>query len=299
MKKNIKLLFICMMCVFISGCGAEANVTEQSTVTEETTIQLASIPEFTDTPYVVINDNEATFTEEEMTEEAFEEYSELDDLGRCGETYVNVCEEIMPTEERGNISSVKPTGWQTAEYDIVDGDYLYNRCHLIGFQLSGENANENNLITGTRYCNVEGMLPFENMIADYVEETDNHVLYRVTPVFEEDNLVASGIHMEAKSVEDDGEGLEFNVYCYNVQPGIEIDYATGDSWLSDEEPVESEESSTGSEESTYILNTNSKKFHEAGCSGVRTMKSENKEEYVGSRSDLIADGYEACKTCNP
>lgn len=301
--KNIKILFVCMMCLLFIGCSTEDSETtwlsEETTVTNDSTIQLEDIPEYTDSPYVVINDNEATFTEEEMTEEAFEEYNELDELGRCGETYANICVELMPTENRGNISSVKPTGWQTAEYDIVDGNYLYNRCHLIGYQLAGENANENNLITGTRYCNVEGMLPFENMVADYVEETQNHVLYRVTPIFEEDNLVASGVHMEAKSVEDDGEGIEFNVYCYNVQPGIEIDYATGESWLSDEEPVSEDESNSDDETNTYILNNHSKKFHKTTCSSVSKMKESNKEEYTGKHSDLIANGYEACQSCNP
>ena len=167
-----------------------------------------------------------------MTTEPFETYSELDRLGRCGTAYANICLEIMPTDFRGEIGQVKPSGWQTVKYDCVDGGYLYNRCHLIGYQLAGENANKQNLITGTRYMNVTGMLPFENMVDDYVEETQNHVLYRVTPIFEGKNLVASGIQMEAFSVEDDGEGVCFNVFVYNVQPGVTIDYATGDSWES-------------------------------------------------------------------
>ncbi|MBO5461599.1 MAG: DNA/RNA non-specific endonuclease, partial [Ruminococcus sp.] len=215
-------------------------------------------------------------------------------LGRCGEAYANICQELMPTEERGNISSVKPSGWVNAEYDFIDGKYLYNRCHLIGFQLAGENANECNLITGTRYFNVEGMLPFENMIADYVKETENHVLYRVTPIYEGSNLVASGVQMEAKSVEDDGEGILFNVYCYNVQPGVEIDYATGESWEADNTA-----SSAGDEQGDYILNTNSKKFHTPDCSGANLMKASNRQEYSGSRDLLIKQGYEPCKTCNP
>lgn len=188
-----------------------------------------SIPEYSGNPYIIVNDNIPFFTDGDITTTSFENYGELDSLGRCTVAYANVGKDIMPTEKRGSIGSVKPTGWQTAKYDCVDGKYLYNRCHLIGYQLTAENANKNNLITGTRYLNVDGMLPFENMVADYIKETDNHVLYRVTPLFEGDNLVASGVLMEAKSVEDNGEGILFNVYCYNVQPGIVIDYATGDS----------------------------------------------------------------------
>ena len=174
---------------------------------------------------------------------AFEDYSSLDNLGRCGVAYANVCKEIMPTEERGAIGSVKPSGWHTVKYDVVSGKYLYTRCHLIDYQLSAENANTKNLITGTRYLNVEGMLPFENMVADYVEETNNHLLYRVTPVFAGDNLVASGVLMEAKSVEDNGAGILFNVYCYNVQPGVSIDYATGDSALDGTTPAKGQSQS--------------------------------------------------------
>ena len=178
-----------------------------------------------------LNENQPNFSQSDMTTEAFETYSELDELGRCGVAYANICKELMPTEERGNIGSVKPTGWQSAKYDVVDGKYLYNRCHLIGFQLAGENANKQNLITGTRYMNVTGMLPFENEVDDYVDETGNHVLYRVTPIFEGSELVARGVQMEAMSVEDAGESVCFNVFVYNVQPGISIDYATGNSRL--------------------------------------------------------------------
>ena len=178
----------------------------------------------------MINSNEPYFTDEDLTLEPFERFSDLDHLGRCGVAYANVCRELMPTEPRGEIGQVKPSGWHTVKYDWVDGKYLYNRCHLLGFQLTGENANKKNLITGTRYMNVDGMLPFENMIDDYVEETGNHVLYRVTPIFEGENLVANGVLMEALSVEDAGEGVRFNVFCYNAQPGVVIDYATGESW---------------------------------------------------------------------
>ena len=194
------------------------------------TISIDDIPEYSGEPYVILQDNQPDFGLEDLTLEPFETYSELDSLGRCGVAYANICLEIMPTEPRGDIGQVKPTGWQTVKYDCVDGKYLYNRCHLIGYQLAGENANKQNLITGTRYMNVTGMLPFENMVDDYVEDTENHVLYRVTPVFDGDNLVASGVQMEAFSVEDEGEGVCFNVFVYNVQPGIVINYATGESW---------------------------------------------------------------------
>lgn len=194
---------------------------------------LSSIPEYKDTPFVYINDNKPSFTEEDMTTDAFENYSDLDSLGRCGVAYANICKEIMPKdgEERQAIGAVKPAGWKTARYDdLIEDKYLYNRCHLIGYQLAAENANNKNLITGTRYFNVTGMLPFENEVHDYIlKNKKNHVLYRVTPIYEENNLVASGVQMEAFSVEDKGEGVCFNVYVYNVQPGIKIDYATGDS----------------------------------------------------------------------
>ena len=289
----------------------------------------ADVPAYSGEPYTAVNNNEPYFTSDNLTTEAFENYSELDALGRCGVAYANVCLETMPTEKRGSISEVKPTGWHSVKYDNVDGKSLYNRCHLIGYQLTAENANQQNLITGTRYLNVDGMLPFENMVADYVKETDNHVLYRVTPIFTGDNLVADGVLMEGYSVEDEGEGICFCVYAYNVQPGITIDYATGDSWLSSEKGNSDSSSggnsavsqsaadksgtqqaavqtesvketsapvSTGTE---YILNTNTKKFHYPSCSSVKQMKASNKKEYTGSRDDLIAQGYDPCKKCNP
>ena len=271
------------LCLFLSGCmmpPAEGTATSFS---------LEDIPAYAGDPYVVIDDNQPDFPEEDRTStESFETYSPLDALGRCGAAYANVGQDLMPTEDRGSISSVTPSGWINKEYD---GEYLYNRCHLIGFQLTGENANEENLITGTRYMNVDGMLPFENLVADYVKETDNHVLYRVTPVFEGQNLVASGVQMEAWSVEDEGEGVCFNVYVYNVQPGITIDYATGESWQEGAEPQ--------SGETTYILNTNSHKFHDPDCSSVSGMSTANRQEYTGSREDLIAQGYTPCGQCNP
>ena len=194
-------------------------------------VSLADIPAYTDTPYVELNGNEPDFDQADFTTESFETYGELDSLGRCTAAYANIGRDLMPTEKRGDISSVHPSGWVQAQYDFVDGKSLYNRCHLIGYQLTGENANERNLITGTRYLNVEGMLPFENLVADYIKETGNHVLYRVSPVFDGDGLVAEGVQMEAESVEDGGEGVCYNVFCYNVQPGVEIDYATGESRL--------------------------------------------------------------------
>ncbi len=197
----------------------------------EPAIALEDIPEYSGEPYVVVEGNEPDFSDEERGRDSFEDYSELDRLGRCQEASANVGEDLMPAEKRGDISEVKPSGWENEYYDFVDGGYVYNRCHLIGYQLAGENANEKNLITGTRYMNVEGMLPFENEVAEYVRETGNHVLFRVTPIYDGKNLVASGVQMEAESVEDQGESVQFNVYCYNVQPGVEIDYATGENWI--------------------------------------------------------------------
>lgn len=192
-------------------------------------VDLNEIPAFSSSPYVEFNGNVPLFTDEDMTTESYEKYADLDYLGRCGETMACIGRDLMPTEDRESISSVYPSGWVNKEYDFVDGKYLYNRCHLIGFQLTGENANKENLITGTRYMNVDGMLPFENMVADYIKDTGNHVLYRVTPIFQGNELVARGVLMEAKSVEDNGKGIEFCVYVYNNQPGVEIDYLTGES----------------------------------------------------------------------
>ena len=192
-------------------------------------------------------------------------------------------------KRQGKIGQIKPSGWHTVKYDNVDGKYLYNRCHLIGYQLTAENANEKNLITGTRYMNVDGMLPFENMVADYIKETEHHVRYRVTPIYEGDNLVASGVEMEAESVEDEGEGLSFHVYVYNVQPGIEIDYATGDNHETDTEQTNQ---ASDNQVESYVLNTNNKKFHKPTCSSVKDMKEKNKETYEGTREELIQKGYE-------
>lgn len=193
-------------------------------------LTVADIPAYDGNAWVAINDNQPFFITDDLTTTSFETYGELDELGRCTMSWACVGQDLMPTEERESIGSVKPTGWVNNKYDFVDGKYLYNRCHIIGFQLTGENANKQNLITGTRYLNIEGMLPFENMVADYVHETNNHVLYRVTPMYNGDNLVADGVLMEGWSVEDDGEGICYNVFCYNVQPGVVIDYATGQNW---------------------------------------------------------------------
>lgn len=230
MKKR-KNMFLCLLLALSLICNL--SVMSASAATQKEKITLSNLPAYSGEAYVELNNNVPGFKKSNLTKKAFEKYSDLDELGRCGAAYANVCKETMPTEERGAIGMIKPSGWQTVKYDNVDGKYLYNRCHLIGFQLTGENANEQNLITGTRYLNVEGMLPFENMVADYVESTDNHVLYRVTPIFKGDNLLASGVQMEAYSVEDKGKGICFNVYCYNVQPEITINYADGSSKLSD------------------------------------------------------------------
>lgn len=253
------------------------------------------VPAFSGDPYVVINDNEPEFSQEDITSTVFEYYSELDTLGRCGYAMACVGKETIPTEDRGSIGQVKPSGWQTVKYDFVDGKYLYNRCHLIGFQLTGENANECNLITGTRYLNVEGMLPFENMVADYVKETGNHVLYRVTPVFDGGALVARGVQMEAKSVEDNGEGICFNIYAYNNQPGVSINYEDGTSALAQEEST----ATTGASADKYILNISSKKFHRADCGQGQQIKEENKQEHSGNREELLNNGYSPAGCCEP
>lgn len=279
-------------------------------VRAESVDTIAEVPEYADIPYVEINDNEPEFTEAELTTISYENYSELDSLGRCGVAEACIGEDLMPDEDREDISEVEPTGWENREYDIVDGGYVYNRCHLIGFQLSGENANEENLITGTRYMNTEGMLPFENMVAEYVQETDNHVMYRVTPVFEGNDLVASGVQMEAESVEDDGAGICFNIYVYNVQPEITIDYSTGANWASTAEDKESSGeasddiaadsySDKDSQEKRYILNNNTKKFHDPECSSVDDIKAKNKSEFTGTREELIEEGYDPCGKCRP
>lgn len=213
------------------GSKDKVDGPQEDLVNNNSYVSLDAIPAYDGKAYVAVNNNEPFFTDSDMITTAFENYSDLDSLGRCGVAYANICKDIMPTEERGKIGMIKPSGWHTVKYDVIKDRYLYNRCHLIGYQLAGENANPKNLITGTRYLNVEGMLPFENLVADYVNNTGNHVLYRVTPMFSGSNLVANGVLIEAKSVEDNGGGILFNVYCYNVQPGVGINYENGDSWL--------------------------------------------------------------------
>ena len=301
-------------------------VGENRPVTDDGVLSYRDVPAFEGNPYVYVNDGEPTFTDEQRAAEpGHEHYGELDELGRCTAAFAVVGPETQPTEKRGSIGEVRPSGWQMAKYDFVEGKYLFNRCHLLGYQLTGENANERNLITGTRYLNVQGMLPFENAVADYVDATGNHVLMAVMPVFEGSELVARGVHMMAESVEDGGEGVAFNVFCYNVQPGVVIDYGTGESMLEeDATPLPdvsgaesapdtasegagageaSEKGATGSAEgkgtTEYVLNTNSKKFHLPSCSSVDQMSPKNREDVEDTRENLIAKGCDPCKRCNP
>lgn len=277
--------------------------------TDTATFSLASVPAYSGSPYVAVNGNTPYFDVPEDTA-SFEYYSDLDSLGRCQAAWACIGQDLMPTEQRESISSIYPTGWVNNSYDFVDGGYVYNRCHLIGFQLTGENANEKNLITGTRTMNVKGMLPFENMTADYIKETGNHVWYRVTPVFEGENLVASGVLMEAMSVEDEGDGILFCVWCYNEEPGVRIDYSTGENWEEGRAEIpevpavasaDSEDSAvTVSEETmTYVVNTNTNRFHFPECSSVSDMKEKNRWDYTGTRQWLIDNGYKPCGRCSP
>lgn len=298
MKKAMKIIpLIFAVCVMFSSC-TELESYSTSSKTENTYASVSSIediPEFTNQPYVIIHNNIPDFSESDYTAVSYENYGELDSLGRCTVCTACIGSDLMPTEERESIGTIKPTGWHTVKYNNVDGKYLYNRCHLIGYQLTAENANDKNLITGTRYLNVTGMLYFEDMVSDYIKETDNHVLYRVTPVFKEDELVARGVQMEGYSIEDNGEGICYNVYCYNNQPGIEIDYTTGDSKAINTDDVFDD----GSVTETYIVNTSSKKFHRQDCTGANKISEKNRKTYKGPRESLINNGYEPCKQCNP
>lgn len=303
---NILLILIVSLSV-LSGCSAGENnffndldITAQS-ASDYVNYDLSNIPDYDGKAYVELNGNVPEFSESEKTSsESFEEYGKLDSLGRC--TYAVSCigKDLMPTEKRCSIGSVKPSGWHISKYDFVDGKYLYNRCHLIGYQLTAENANERNLITGTRYLNIEGMLPFENDVADYIEITNNHVYYKVAPIFEGNNLVANGVQMQAYSVEDNGQGISFNVYCYNVQPGVAIDYATGDNQaVASSSASVTSTSSDEADKKTYIVNTKTKKFHNPDCDGAKKMSSSNKKKYKGTRDSLISNGYSPCQKCNP
>ena len=326
-KKFLSILFIS---IILAGCTPTLNssTSEVSTTTPvtvnsvtvtsyEPTVNIADLQKAYSNicldsnrwtsdkgPYVEINNNKPFF--KEPTSEVFENYSELDSLGRCGIAYANICKELQPTEKRGSIGMVKPSGWKTSNYNdhpgLIDGNYLYNRCHLIGFQLAGENANEKNLITGTRYSNVTGMLPFENMVDDYIEKNpNNHVMYRVTPMYNGNDLVAQGVLMEAYSVEDNGK-LQFCVWCYNVQPDISIDYATGDNYYNasgKNETTTTKYSTTESNNVEYVLNTKSKKIHKSNCKSVKDIKEQNKEITHKSIEELKTEGYSICGICKP
>lgn len=290
MKNRLIALMAALSVIFgLASCSYNFDI--GGTGYSEVRINLEDIPEYAGEPYIEINGNIPDFDEEDITNESFEHYSRLDFSGRCGTAYACLGRDTMPAGERGDISMVKPTGWQTSRYDFVDGEHLYNRCHLIGYQLSGENANERNLITGTRYMNTEGMLPFENEVAEYIDRTGGHVMYRVTPVFEDDELLARGVQMEAVSVEDGGRGVCFNVYCYNVQPGVEIDYTDGSN-----KPAErTEAQSAGAAD--YVLNTGSKKYHLPSCSGAAQINRKNRADFTGTEAELESMGYSPCGSC--
>lgn len=293
-------------------------------------INLEKIIEYSDESYLILNDNYPFFDTENVPFISQEYYGDLDELGRSTYAYAILGSDLIPEEENPGVGQLRPTGWHTIRYDeLINDRYLYNRCHLIAYQLTGESSNINNLITGTRYLNIEGMSQFENMIAEYIHETENHVVYRVTPVYDGDNLVASGVLMEAYSVEDQGQGICFNVYCYNVQPGIDIDYKTGESEIAegymallpgvlpiignttDEdivsnmeepsfEPAPSVTAEPGSVyQITYVLNKNTHKFHYQSCSSVQQIKDKNKAYHTGTRDEIIAMNYKPCGRCNP
>lgn len=293
-------LLLALLCV-LSGCIDRFDVNNQNGGGEtpapdqqlpDQNFDLSTLPAYSGVPYVALDGNVPAFTADQYTTASYEFYSELDSLGRCGYAIACVGRDIMPEDDRESISDVKPSGWIQAQYN---GQYLYNRCHIIGFQLTGENANEKNLITGTRYFNVDGMLPFENMVADYVKETGNHVLFRVTPIYAGNNLVANGVQMEAYSVEDNGAEISFNVFVYNVQPGIEIDYATGRSWLSTDTPPAQNDNVARE----YVLNTSTKRFHYPHCASATEMKPQNRRDVTETRANLIAQNYTPCGSCNP
>lgn len=304
----VPLALLWIICLAFSSCG----LLDYFATSTQAPISLDEIPDFSGKPFVEINGNIPFFTDEEKVTESYETYYDLDGLGRCTLAVACIGTDLMPTEDREGLDT-KPTGWQSVKYDIVDGKYLYNRCHLIGFQLTGENDNERNLITGTRFLNIDGMLPFENMVADYVEETGNHVMYRVTPIFKGNELVARGVLMEAWSVEDGGDGICFNIYAYNNQPGIVINYANGDSALDDGNtnfPDDPDDTNIGDnnsegdgkgensdeEKCLFVINSSTKKYHTPSC---RYATGNNVENYTGTREALEADGYTPCKVCNP
>ena len=281
------------------------STTEQTQPTTSTSsnlpFDLSDILSYSGSPYCEVNNNQPFFQADELTTESFKQFSDLDSLGRCGVAYACIGADSLPIEERGAIGMIKPSGWHTVRYDdIIEDKYLYNRCHLIAFELSGENANPQNLITGTRYMNIKGMLPIENRVHSYVENTNQHVMYRVTPVFEGDNLVATGVLMEGYSVEDNGEGVCFNVFCYNVQPHIKINYADGTSEIAFLPELEkTTEVANDDSAITYVLNTNTKKFHYPYCDSVNEMKEKNKQVFTGTREEANEMGYSPCGRCKP
>lgn len=307
MKKPV-LLFTVVILVFICVCGCvkdapsfasadpviilpggdPKNAVIPASLTTE--FSLSDVPEYGSSPYAAVNGGKPYFTASETVATSYEYYSRLDKYGRCGTAVACIGTDLMPTEDREYIGLVKPTGWRADRYEFVDGEYLFNRCHLIGFQLSGENANEKNLITGTRYLNVEGMLPFENLIAEYVRKTNNHVMYRVTPVFEDDDVLARGVLMEAVSAEDGGEGLCFCVFVYNVQPGVDINYSTGENHSSND---------YGQKEDDYVINVKSGKFHRLTCKYAKDISESNAEYFHGTKQYLTERGYTACGYCKP
>lgn len=258
---------------------------------------LDDVPAYSGAASVEVNGNVPYFTQDDLMRKAFEEYSAFDSLGRCGPAFALVGRETMPTVKRDSIGMVKPSGWQIAEYDWIDGRYLYNRCHLIAYSLAGENDNELNLITGTRSMNVIGMLPFEERVASYIDATGNHVLYRVTPVFEGNNLIASGVLMEAESIEDNGAGVRFCEWCYNVEPGVSIDYATGSNWPS--ETADDRSTQEANATHAYYLNIRTHRFHRPDCPSVADMAPKNKRPFDGTREEALQMGYKPCGVCNP
>ena len=294
-----------------SSFGVSASPTPSASSSTENTEADLALLKYSGKPYAVVNGGIPSFSQTGTA--SWERYGELDRLGRCTAAEACIGRDIMPTLTRGPIGQIKPTGWHTAKYDFVDGKYLYNRCHLIGFQLTGENANERNLITGTRYLNTKGMLPFENMVADYIKDTGNHVMYRCTPVFAGNELVARGVHLEAYSVEDKGDGICFNVFIFNVQPGVKIDYLTGESSLENEntaptptpkpsvtpKPTPKPSPSSTAQAQSYVLNTKTHVFHYASCRHVSSIKDANRENFTGSRDTLIRRGYSPCGSCHP
>ncbi len=292
--------------------ASSATTTQQSSSARAT---IADIPEYTGALCIDINDGQPGFTEDDVDRGSFMQFSELDFEGRCGEAFARIGPDTVSSEARGDISSVHPSGWVQRKYDFVNDGVLYNRCHLIAHQLCGENANEKNLITGTRTFNVAGMLYYEELVGDYVRATGNHVLYRVTPLFAANDLVARGVQMEAESIEDGGVAIRFNVFVYNVEPGVEIDYVTGESWESDATPQATSKgeatrtkasdnasltsADAASEQQDYILNVKNKKFHKPDCAAVSGMSSANKQEFSGARDELIGRGYTPCGQCKP